>query len=73
MADRVLVPVSSPITCPRHVERSVWISLTNKVVHFATHGLLAGESEAILKGKAEPALVLTPPEDRRERWVAHRL
>ena len=38
--------------------------LTNyKVVHFATHGLLAGESETILKARAEPALVLTPPPD----------
>jgi CHAT domain-containing protein len=36
-----------------------------KVLHFATHGLLAGESEAILKAKAEPALILTPPEDGR--------
>jgi hypothetical protein len=26
-------------------------------------GLLAGESEAILKAKAEPALILTPPKD----------
>jgi CHAT domain-containing protein len=34
-----------------------------KVLHFATHGLLAGESEAILKAKAEPALILTPPND----------
>jgi CHAT domain-containing protein len=34
-----------------------------KVLHFATHGLLAGESEVILKAKAEPALILTPPED----------
>ena len=35
----------------------------HRVLHFATHGLLAGESEAILKAKAEPALVLTPPKD----------
>jgi CHAT domain-containing protein len=34
-----------------------------KVMHFATHGLLSGESEAILKAKAEPALLLTPPKD----------
>ena len=34
-----------------------------KVVHFATHGLLSGESEAILNAKAEPALLLTPPQD----------
>jgi CHAT domain-containing protein len=34
-----------------------------RIVHFATHGLLAGESEAILKAKAEPALILTPPHD----------
>jgi len=33
------------------------------VPHFATHGLLAGESEAILKAKAEPGLILTPPKD----------
>lgn len=34
-----------------------------KVIHFATHGLLSGESETILKAKAEPALILTPPKD----------
>src|SRR5262249_34940590 len=34
-----------------------------KMLHFATHGLLAGESEAILKAKAEPGLILTPPKD----------
>ena len=32
-----------------------------RVLHFATHGLLAGESEELLKAKAEPALVLNPP------------
>jgi CHAT domain-containing protein/Tfp pilus assembly protein PilF len=32
-----------------------------KVLHFATHGLLPGESVAMQK--AEPALVLTPPKD----------
>jgi CHAT domain-containing protein len=34
-----------------------------RVLHFATHGLLAGESESILKSKAEPALMLTPPKN----------
>jgi CHAT domain-containing protein len=34
-----------------------------RVLHFATHGVLAGESEAILKAKAEPGLILTPPKD----------
>jgi tetratricopeptide (TPR) repeat protein/CHAT domain-containing protein len=34
-----------------------------RVLHFATHGVLAGESEAILKARAEPALILTPPQD----------
>jgi CHAT domain-containing protein len=34
-----------------------------QVLHFATHGLLAGESEAILRAKAEPALLLSPPKD----------
>ncbi len=32
-----------------------------RVLHFATHGLLAGEMSAMAKGKAEPALVFTPP------------
>lgn len=32
-----------------------------RVIHFATHGLLAGQTERFLSGTAEPALVLTPP------------
>ena len=32
-----------------------------RVVHFATHGLLAGETHEIDKTLAEPALVLSPP------------
>jgi CHAT domain-containing protein len=34
-----------------------------RVIHFATHGLMSGESETILKAKAEPGLILTPPKD----------
>ena len=34
---------------------------TARVVHFATHGLLAGETEMLASSKAEPALILTPP------------
>ncbi|MBO0766596.1 MAG: CHAT domain-containing protein, partial [Hyphomicrobiaceae bacterium] len=30
-------------------------------LHFATHGVVAGEAAAILKAGAEPALLLTPP------------
>jgi CHAT domain-containing protein len=33
-----------------------------RVLHFATHGLLADESEAILNSAAEPALLLSPPQ-----------
>ncbi len=33
-----------------------------RVLHFATHGLLAGEAAQLGKGRAEPALVLSPPE-----------
>jgi CHAT domain-containing protein len=33
-----------------------------RVVHFATHGLLAGETESVGSG-AEPALLLTPPDE----------
>lgn len=32
-----------------------------RIVHFATHGLLASETEILAGGPAEPALVLTPP------------
>jgi CHAT domain-containing protein/Tfp pilus assembly protein PilF len=37
-----------------------------RIVHFATHGLLAGETELFLTSRAEPALMLTPPEEASE-------
>src|SRR5262245_15045797 len=37
-----------------------------RVVHFATHGLLAGEVAQLGKARAEPALVLSPPEQPTE-------
>jgi CHAT domain-containing protein/tetratricopeptide (TPR) repeat protein len=33
-----------------------------RILHFATHGLLAGETEGIARSRAEPALMLTPPQ-----------
>ena len=33
-----------------------------RIVHFATHGLLAGDTEMLGASKAEPALLLTPPQ-----------
>ncbi len=33
-----------------------------RIVHFATHGLLAGETRLLLKTSAEPSLLLTPPQ-----------
>lgn len=33
-----------------------------RIIHFATHGLLASESGQFTSGYAEPALVLTPPD-----------
>lgn len=33
-----------------------------RIKYFATHGLLEGESKEILKEKAEPSLILTPPD-----------
>jgi CHAT domain-containing protein/tetratricopeptide (TPR) repeat protein len=33
-----------------------------RILHFATHGLLAGEADRILQSRAEPALILTPPQ-----------
>ena len=33
-----------------------------RVVHFATHGLVAAETETLASDHAEPALILTPPE-----------
>jgi CHAT domain-containing protein len=37
-----------------------------RIVHFATHGLLAGETETLTTSKAEPALILTPPQTASE-------
>jgi CHAT domain-containing protein/tetratricopeptide (TPR) repeat protein len=37
-----------------------------RVVHFATHGLLAGDTEMMARRQGEPALVLTPPEAPRD-------
>ncbi len=37
-----------------------------RVVHFATHGLLAGQTAMFAKNKAEPALLLTPPDKASE-------
>jgi CHAT domain-containing protein len=33
-----------------------------RILHFATHGLVAGETEGIARSRAEPALLLTPPQ-----------
>ena len=33
-----------------------------KIIHFATHGLLAGETSQLSKDHAEPALVFSPPD-----------
>ena len=33
-----------------------------RILHLATHGLLAGETEMFLASRAEPSLLLTPPE-----------
>ena len=33
-----------------------------RIVHFATHGLVAGDMETMAKRQGEPALVLTPPD-----------
>jgi CHAT domain-containing protein len=33
-----------------------------QIVHFATHGLLAGETQQVASAVAEPALLLTPPD-----------
>ena len=33
-----------------------------RVVHFATHGLIASETERVANSLAEPALILTPPD-----------
>ena len=37
-----------------------------RIIHFATHGLLASESAAIAHIAAEPALLLTPPDTASE-------
>jgi len=37
-----------------------------RIVHFATHGLLAGETAQLIAARAEPALVLSPPDQPTE-------
>jgi CHAT domain-containing protein len=37
-----------------------------RVVHFATHGLLAGDVELMIRLQGEPALVLTPPQEPKD-------
>jgi CHAT domain-containing protein len=37
-----------------------------RMLHFATHGLLAGETDYFAKGTAEPSLLFTPPADPSE-------
>jgi CHAT domain len=37
-----------------------------RVVHFATHGLLANQAEMLTAAKAEPTLLLTPPANATE-------
>ena len=32
-----------------------------RTIHFATHGLVAGETALFLRNRAEPALLMTPP------------
>ena len=41
-----------------------------RIVHFATHGLLASESAFVGTSKAEPALILTPPAQPTEETMA---
>ena len=38
-----------------------------RIIHFATHGLLAGETEEVAQSLAEPALLLTPPDVATEK------
>src|SRR5262249_10060400 len=37
-----------------------------RIIHFATHGLLAAEAEYVTGSKTEPGLLLTPPEQATE-------
>ena len=38
-----------------------------RVVHFATHGLLAGDVELLASRQGEPAIVLTPPKESQDK------
>jgi CHAT domain-containing protein len=38
-----------------------------RVLHFATHGLVAGETQSMSLNQAEPALLLTPPDAASEK------
>jgi formylglycine-generating enzyme required for sulfatase activity/CHAT domain-containing protein/tetratricopeptide (TPR) repeat protein len=37
-----------------------------RIIHLATHGLLAGDTEKFIQGEAEPSLIFTPPDHASE-------
>jgi CHAT domain-containing protein len=39
---------------------------SSRVVHFATHGLIGGETEILTRSRLEPALIMTPPDQPSE-------
>ena len=57
-------PASSIVLGKDMTERALKTAPLNRyrVLHFATHGLLAGETGQFAKAHAEPALVMSPPE-----------
>ena len=57
-AGHLLLSDAATETRLRQLDRDTGALSRYRVLHFATHGLVSGE----LKGLAEPALVLTPPE-----------
>ncbi len=54
---RVLTGSAATETAVKHAHLDRY-----RVLHFATHGLLAGQTASLNGGVAEPALVLTPPQ-----------
>lgn len=58
--DAVLLGAEATETAVKALSESGGLAKA-RVVQFATHGFLAGESEAFLKAGAEPGLILTPP------------
>jgi CHAT domain-containing protein/tetratricopeptide (TPR) repeat protein len=59
-SDDVLLGANATVTTIKKISREDRLR-HYQIVHFATHGVLAGEASSYLDARSEPGLLLTPP------------